>query len=104
MLLREGADPEVVFSLTHVDSEQWTHGSNKSQQGWNSWRSHGSAQGSQESTSPNGILQNISNNIPICCCYTSQRTMTQVMLLVEAGADAGAIDEDGNNSLHIATR
>merc|ERR1719391_1578505 len=27
-----------------------------------------------------------------------------VMLLVEAGADAGAIDEDGNNSLHIATR
>ena len=28
----------------------------------------------------------------------------QVMLLVEAGADAGAIDEDGNNSLHIATR
>ena len=30
--------------------------------------------------------------------------MTQVMLLVEAGADAGAIDEDGNNSLHIATR
>ena len=31
-------------------------------------------------------------------------SLFQVMLLVEAGADAGAIDEDGNNSLHIATR
>ena len=26
------------------------------------------------------------------------------MLLIEAGADAGATDEDGNNTLHIATR
>ena len=32
------------------------------------------------------------------------KSLFQVMLLVEAGADAGAIDEDGNNSLHIATR
>lgn len=34
----------------------------------------------------------------------AQTPFLQVMLLVEVGADAGAIDEDGNNSLHIATR
>ena len=37
-------------------------------------------------------------------CNISLLPLFQVMLLVEAGADAGAIDEDGNNSLHIATR
>ena len=36
--------------------------------------------------------------------YFDHWSLFQVMLLVEAGADAGAIDEEGNNSLHIATR
>ena len=46
-----------------------------------------------------------SNNILNVFVMISPITsLFQVMLLVEAGADAGAIDEEGNNSLHIATR